>query len=377
MRSGGRKPRERTCRRSESTRRLGTLLWQTVVGQTATSTGGTLELAGNGSGVIAAEVLTDATAALVALNGTTGATLWKSISAKRRTCHRCGPFEVRPGSGTAVGYGVRSPDDVKETVVSQSPHRQPRRDRGSRHAHLPRARHRAPSPSTPISTATRCTSATPTRPTPSAGRPRPRATSTPTRSSTRSSRAAPRRSTPGYGFFAENADFARAIIVARRRVDRPAARGHRDHGRQDLVAEGRRGRRRRSRCPARSTPSPMPSEVVAFGNEFGWPVAIKAAYGGGGKGLKVAASADEAAGGVRSADARGAGLLRSRRVLPRALPHPPAPHRDPGLRRHPRQRRVARRARLLDAAPAPEAHRGERPRPRSTTRSAPRWARPR
>ncbi len=40
----------------------GTLLWQTSVGNTTASTGGTLNLAGNGSGLIAAEVLTDATA---------------------------------------------------------------------------------------------------------------------------------------------------------------------------------------------------------------------------------------------------------------------------------------------------------------------------
>ena len=44
-----------------------------------------------------------------------------------------------------------------------------------------------------------------------------------------------------------------------------------------------------------------PSEIVAFGNEYGWPVAIKAAYGGGGKGLKVAAGADEAADAFASA----------------------------------------------------------------------------
>ena len=117
---------------------------------------------------------------------------------------------------------------------------------------------------------------------------------------------------PGYGFFSENADFARAITDAGRRVDRPAARGDRDHGRQDLVAEGGRGRRRRRRCPAPSTRSSDASEVVAFGDEYGWPVAIKAAYGGGGKGLKVAHGADDAAGGVRVRDARGAGVLRAR-----------------------------------------------------------------
>jgi 3-methylcrotonyl-CoA carboxylase alpha subunit len=47
-------------------------------------------------------------------------------------------------------------------------------------------------------------------------------------------------------------------------------------------------------------------------------------------------------------------LLRRRQGAGREIPDPPAPHRDPGVRRHPRQLRLPARARLLGAAPPPE-----------------------
>ncbi|MEZ5280433.1 MAG: acetyl-CoA carboxylase biotin carboxylase subunit [Acidimicrobiales bacterium] len=105
---------------------------------------------------------------------------------------------------------------------------------------------------------------------------------------------------PGYGFFSENADFARSVtdmgvafigpppeaievmgdkISARLAAEKVDVHGV--PGTTDLITD--------------------PAQVKAFGDEYGWPVAIKAAYGGGGRGMKVVNGPDEVADAIESA----------------------------------------------------------------------------
>jgi acetyl-CoA/propionyl-CoA carboxylase, biotin carboxylase, biotin carboxyl carrier protein len=105
---------------------------------------------------------------------------------------------------------------------------------------------------------------------------------------------------PGYGFFSENPDFARAITDRGVTFIGPPPEamevmGDKISSRLAADAVGVIG------VPGRSEPLTSPDEVVAFGEQHGWPVAIKAAYGGGGRGMKVVASPDEAAEAVESA----------------------------------------------------------------------------
>ncbi len=201
-------------------------------------------------------------------------------------------------------------------------------------------------------------SVTPTRRTRSAARPRPRATSTPRRSSTRSARAAPTACTPATGSSPRtpSSPAPSPSSTASRGSGRPpeAIEVMGDKISSRLAAE----RAKVESVPGTTTPITDASEIVAFGDEFGYPVAIKAAYGGGGRGMKVVESAADAQSHVRLRDPRGAGLLRPARVLPRALPDAAPPRRAPGLLRHAGPRRLRQRPRLLDPAPAPEADRG-------------------
>ena len=105
---------------------------------------------------------------------------------------------------------------------------------------------------------------------------------------------------PGYGFFSENTEFARAITSRGVTFIGPPPEaievmGDKISSRLAAAKVGVEG------VPGRSEALKSAKEVVKFGNEFGWPVAIKAAYGGGGRGMKVVNSADEAPAALESA----------------------------------------------------------------------------
>ncbi|MFC7217316.1 acetyl/propionyl/methylcrotonyl-CoA carboxylase subunit alpha [Streptomyces polyrhachis] len=97
---------------------------------------------------------------------------------------------------------------------------------------------------------------------------------------------------PGYGFLSENADFAQAVIDAGLTWIGPPPQAIRDLG--DKVAARHIAQRAGAPLVA-GTPDPVSGaeEVVAFARENGLPIAIKAAFGGGGRGLKVARTLDE------------------------------------------------------------------------------------
>ncbi|MFF8283614.1 acetyl/propionyl/methylcrotonyl-CoA carboxylase subunit alpha [Streptomyces albus] len=97
---------------------------------------------------------------------------------------------------------------------------------------------------------------------------------------------------PGYGFLSENAEFAQAVLDAGLIWIGPPPQAIRDLG--DKVAARHIAQRAGAPLVA-GTKDPVSGadEVVAFAEEHGLPIAIKAAFGGGGRGLKVARTLEE------------------------------------------------------------------------------------
>ncbi len=91
---------------------------------------------------------------------------------------------------------------------------------------------------------------------------------------------------PGYGFFSENADFARTITDLGVVFIGPPPEAIDEMG--DKVSSRRAALRGGAPIvPGTTEFATGPEEIRAFGAEHGWPVAIKAAFGGGGRGMKV------------------------------------------------------------------------------------------
>lgn len=97
---------------------------------------------------------------------------------------------------------------------------------------------------------------------------------------------------PGYGFLSENADFAEAVINTGLVWIGPPPSAIRALG-DKVSARHIAAKAGAPQVPGTPDPVTNAQEVEAFAREFGLPIAIKAAFGGGGRGLKVARTVEE------------------------------------------------------------------------------------
>jgi acetyl-CoA/propionyl-CoA carboxylase biotin carboxyl carrier protein len=127
---------------------------------------------------------------------------------------------------------------------------------------------------------------------------------------------------PGYGFFSENTDFARAITARGVTFIGPPPEaieimGDKVSSRIAAQEAGVEG------VPGTTEFLTSADEVVAFGEAHGWPVAIKAAYGGGGRGMRVVRAPGDAAEAFESAQSEALkGFGRSECYVERYLTWP-------------------------------------------------------
>ncbi|MCC8928447.1 acetyl/propionyl/methylcrotonyl-CoA carboxylase subunit alpha [Rhodococcus sp. I2R] len=97
---------------------------------------------------------------------------------------------------------------------------------------------------------------------------------------------------PGYGFLSENAEFAQAVIDAGLIWIGPSPQSIRDLG-DKVTARHIAARAKAPSVPGTAEPVKDADEILAFADEHGLPIAIKAAFGGGGRGMKVARTREE------------------------------------------------------------------------------------
>ena len=162
---------------------------------------------------------------------------------------------------------------------------------------------------------------------------------------------------PGYGFLAENEDFARAcrdagLVFIGPSPEAIKAMGNKAGAKEIMLAAG-------VPCvPGYQGADQSDAVMLAEAGKIGFPVMIKAVAGGGGRGMRLVADAAAFPDALAQRAVRSAGRVRRSHRDPGARHRRSPPHRNPGVRRPPRQRHPSRRARLLGAAAAPEADRG-------------------
>ena len=162
---------------------------------------------------------------------------------------------------------------------------------------------------------------------------------------------------PGYGFLAENAHFAEVLQECRLAFIGPRPEtirlmGDKAKARETAAAAGV------PILPGSREPLASAESARRLAEEIGYPVILKAAAGGGGRGMRVVTRLEEIDSQFHTARNEALEGVRRRLALPREVPGRAAPHRGAGARRSPRPHDPPRRARVLDPAPPPEADRG-------------------
>ena len=181
---------------------------------------------------------------------------------------------------------------------------------------------------------------------------------------------------PGYGFLSENAGFARACADAGVKFIGPIAGVDGDDGLQDPRPPEHEARRRALRSRLRAWPGHR-RRRDGWPSRSAIPVMLKAAAGGGGKGMRMVATPRDLHSAYENAQQRGPALLRRQRGLSREVHRQSAPRRDADLRRRARQRRSISASASAPCSAAIRRCWRSRPRPSWMTTCAAAWARSR